>query len=70
MLQIIILKEKAKRRVGEFFAKKREGVDGLLVTVGLCVLAIAIIVIFKSKISDIVTDVFTKMASKITTILG
>lgn len=70
MLQLMILKEKAKGKVCSFLASKRKGVDGLLVTVGLCVLAIAIIVIFNGRLSTIVEDIFTKMTTKINDILG
>lgn len=70
MLQVMILKEMAKKKVGEFLGKKREGVDGLLVTVGLCVLAIAIIVIFNGQLTTLVSTVLTDMSGKVATILN
>lgn len=69
MLQLKIFKEKVKEKVCGFLATKSEGVDGLLVTVGLCVLAIAIIVIFNSELTTLVNTVLNGMATKIKDIL-
>lgn len=51
-----------------FFVHKHEGIDGLLVTVGLCIIALILCVVLKEELSKFIVaiiDTLTKNAEKI-----
>lgn len=66
--------EKIMRRAGEtkrrILTHKSEGVDGILVTVGLCIVALLLIVVMKDQLADFVTTLFGNMTTKAQGILG
>lgn len=64
------LKEKAKKKVGNFFAKKHEGVNVLIASLGMCALVVAVIVLLNTKLIPLMSSITDSMATKITAILG
>lgn len=58
---------KADRREGW---KKDAGIDGILVTVGLCIIALLLCVVMKDSLSTFITTLVSSMTSKATTILN
>lgn len=54
----------------KWFMKKDAGIDGILVTVGLCIIALLLCVVMKDSLSTFVTtiiDSLTKEAQKLLT---
>ena len=47
-----------------FLCSKSSGIDGLLVTVGLCIIALVLCVVMKKSLSDFITTVVTSMQQK------
>ncbi|MBR1853942.1 MAG: hypothetical protein IJ794_12505 [Lachnospiraceae bacterium] len=63
--------ERGVRKVKEeLFWKKDEGIDGILVTVGLCIIALVLCVVMKDSLSTFITTLVSSMTSKATTILN
>ena len=50
--------------------KKDAGIDGILVTVGLCIIALLLCVVMKDSLSTFITTLVSSMTSKATTILN
>lgn len=50
--------------------QKHEGLNGVVVTIGLCVIAILLCVVLNSSLETYVKDVVGAMKTKTTTILG
>jgi len=53
-----------------WFWKKDDGIDGILVTVGLCIIALLLCVVMKDSLSTFITTLVSSMTSKATTILN
>ncbi len=53
-----------------FLAKKSEGIDGLLVTVGLCIIALLLCVVMKESLTSFITQIVTALQTKALGILG
>lgn len=49
---------------------KSAGVDQLLVKVGLCIIALLLIVVFKDQLSAFISTIFTQLTTKAQGILG
>lgn len=54
----------------EKFLKKHEGIDGLLVTVGLCIIALLLCVVMKDKLTTFIGTVVNSLTTKAINILG
>jgi hypothetical protein len=52
------------------FSKKHKGVDGILVTVGLCIIALVLCVVFKDQLSNFITTMISSMTTKASNILS
>lgn len=59
-----------KNKVKNFLAAKSEGIDGLLVTVGLCIIALLLCVVMKDSLTTFITDIVTALQTKAIGILG
>lgn len=46
-----------------------EGIDGILVTVGLCIIALLLCVVMKNSLSDFITNIVKSMTKEATDIL-
>ncbi|MBQ9142046.1 MAG: hypothetical protein IJX63_09695 [Lachnospiraceae bacterium] len=59
-----------KKKVVKFFTEKSEGIDGLLVTVGLCIIALLLCVVMKDSLTTFITQIVTALQTKAISILG
>lgn len=50
--------------------KKSQGIDGLLVTVGLCIIALLLCVVMKDKLAVFIETVVNSLTTKAVGILG
>ena len=53
-----------------FMTAKSSGIDGLLVTVGLCVIALVLCVVMKDGLEKFIKDIVDAMQDKAMNILG
>lgn len=61
------LKEKFAR-MG--FMKKDSGIDGILVTVGLCIIALLLCVVMKDSLDNFIQTIMGELTTKASNILG
>lgn len=54
----------------KIFCKKSAGIDGILVTVGLCIIALVLCVVMKDALSTFITELVSDMQEKASGILG
>lgn len=54
----------------EHAQKKEEGIDGILVTVGLCIIALLLCVVMKDSLTSFITTLVTSMTTKAQGILN
>jgi len=52
-----------------FLTAKSSGIDGLLVTVGLCIIALVLCVVMKDSLTGFITTIVTSMQDKAVGIL-
>jgi len=52
-----------------FLIAKSSGIDGLLVTVGLCIIALVLCVVMKDSLTGFITTIVTSMQDKAVGIL-
>ena len=50
--------------------KKEEGIDGILVTVGLCIIALLLCVVMKDSMSTFIKSIVTSMTNQAQNILN
>lgn len=50
--------------------KKSSGIDGILVTAGLCIIALLLCVVLKDSLTTFITTIVSSLTNKATTILG
>lgn len=66
-------KEKGRERMRKLqraMAGKSSGIDGLLVTVGLCIIALLLCVVMKDKLEVFIGTIVDALTAKATGILG
>lgn len=56
--------------VVKVLTSKREGIDGILVTVGLCIIALVLCVVMKDSLTTFIQTIVTNMTTKAQGILG
>ncbi len=61
---------KGSNKAAQLFLKKRDGLDGLLVTVGLCIIALLLCVVMKDSLITFITTIVTSLQNKAIQILG
>ena len=59
-----IVANRAKESFKEFVTKKSEGVDGILVTVGLCIIALVLVIVLKDQLAAYVNQLVSSMTQK------
>lgn len=69
-MRIMLLKNKVEKMVRGFICRKHAGIDGILVTVGLCIIALLICVVMKDELSAFIKTIVSSLTSKATGILG
>ena len=57
-------------RVKEHALSREEGIDGILVTVGLCIIALLLCVVMKDSLTSFITTLVTSMTTKAQGILS
>lgn len=65
-----IKKDVIKSKIKRFAMKKEEGIDGILVTVGLCIIALLLCVVMKDSLTDFIETVVQAMTDKASAILN
>ena len=63
---------KARKAAGRLFAKgmkKEAGIDGILVTVGLCIIALLLCVVMKDSLTDLIETIVKSLTSEAQRIL-
>lgn len=63
-------KEVAKETAEKVLKYKRKGIDGIVVTIGLCVVALLLCVVMKDGLTTFVTTLITSLTNSATNILG
>ncbi|MDR2042807.1 MAG: hypothetical protein LBQ15_00255 [Clostridium sp.] len=62
-----------RERAGVFLKRnmlsKSQGIDGILVTVGLCIIALLLCVVMKEQLTNLIRDVVGQMGEKAKNIL-
>ena len=58
------LQDKCEEWKEKCFEAKHPGIDGILVTVGLCIIALVLCVIMKDALGEFITTLVTDMTSK------
>lgn len=59
-----------RKKLKNMFTAKSEGIDGLLVTVGLCIIALLLCVVMKDSLTTFITQIVTALQTKAIGILG
>lgn len=59
-----------RNRMQKLFLRKRRGIDGIVVTVGLCVIALALCLIMSTELGDFIKDIVGKLGTKADNLLG
>lgn len=65
-----IKKDVIKSKINRLAMKKEEGIDGILVTVGLCIIALLLCVVMKDSLTDFIETVVQAMTDKASAILN
>ena len=50
--------------------KKSSGIDGILVTAGLCIIALLLCVVLKDSLTTFITTIVQSLTTKATSLLG
>lgn len=58
------------KRLKKLVTKKSQGIDGLLVTVGLCIIALLLCVVLKDGMTVFISSIVDALQGKATAILG
>lgn len=54
----------------KILVKKSSGIDGILVTAGLCIIALLLCIVLKDSLTTFITTIVNSLTTKATTILG
>jgi hypothetical protein len=63
-------REQTESRKNRFWMKKDPGIDGILVTVGLCIIALLLCVVMKDSLTGFIETIVEAMTTKANAILG
>ena len=58
------------RKIKGLLARKEDGIDGILVTVGLCIVALVLCVVMKNSLTDFIETIVKSMTEKAGSILN
>lgn len=53
-----------REKLVSYMIAKSSGIDGLLVTVGLCIIALVLCVVMKDSLTTFITSIVTSMQNK------
>ena len=60
---------KMYKKIAEAGLKKEAGIDGILVTIGLCIIALVLCVVMKDSLSGFINTIVSSMTEKASAIL-
>lgn len=63
------MRKKAAEKIAKKLFCKHAGIDGILVTVGLCIIALVLCVLMKDKLAIFIGTIVSEMTQKASTIL-
>lgn len=52
------------KKIVKFWTQKEEGIDGILVTVGLCIIALLLCVVMKDSLTAFIETIVSGMTTK------
>ncbi|MBQ8822990.1 MAG: hypothetical protein IJZ82_10130 [Lachnospiraceae bacterium] len=58
------------KNIKKVLMKKSRGIDGILVTAGLCIIALLLCVVLKDSLTTFITTIVSSLTTKATSILG
>ena len=58
------------RRLGELALNKEEGLDGILVTIGLCIIALLLCVVMRDSLTEFIRTIVQEMTNSAKNILS
>lgn len=61
---------KMRNYIAKKAMKKEEGIDGILVTVGLCIIALLLCVVMKDSLSTFITGIVNSLSNAANNILS
>lgn len=67
-MELAIVKGQIATR--NFLTRKRAGLDGILVTVGLCIVALLLCVVMKNSLTTFIETIVKALTTKATSILA
>lgn len=70
MYRMKMMGQKVKTAVKKAVSRKSQGIDGLLVTVGLCIIALVLCVVMKDQLTTFIKTIVEAMTTKATGILN
>lgn len=75
MYYFLFISKRKVCKAAEDFMKERifrrsSGIDGILVTVGLCIIALLLCVVMKDRLAAFIETIVTSLTNKATGILG
>lgn len=68
-LKLIKIVRRGMRKVGVMGMKKEPGIDGILVTVGLCIIALLLCVVMKESMGTFINTIVTALTNEAQKIL-
>lgn len=60
---------KEEKKIRNWMLKKEAGIDGILVTVGLCIIALLLCVVMKDSLSEFIGTIVTSLTTEAQKIL-
>jgi hypothetical protein len=57
------------KKVRRVLLRKEKGIDGILVTIGLCIIALVLCVVMKDALAQLITNITDSMSTKAQEIL-
>lgn len=69
MVRRMKLRKKITALLEKGVCQKNPGIDGILVTVGLCIIALVLCVLMKDKLAIFITTIVTQMTEKASGVL-
>lgn len=54
-----------KNKVNKFLNKKKEGINGIVIEVGLLVVGVVLLVVFKDQIGDFIKNLISSVTNKL-----
>jgi hypothetical protein len=64
------LLNKITAKAKETFLRREEGLDGILVTIGLCIIALVLCIVMRDAMGGFITTIVTNMTAKANQILS